>query len=164
MSAPAWRRSETISLFFFVHANIKGVLLKNVKNIVFSLPLQFAFESTMVTISPFSNTCTSSTLSNTVNSLPTDNTLTHYQTTNFRLFQTERVCRRQFQIDKIRRKLSKQVKNTAGKGEMARYEQFLLFPQRFQTACFPEASKGVIVWEWFKGGPTDLGTKFLQKY
>ena len=25
-------------------------------------------------------------------------TLTHYQTTNFRLFQTERVCRRQFQI------------------------------------------------------------------
>ena len=26
------------------------------------------------------------------------NSLTHYQTTNFRLFQTERVCRRQFQI------------------------------------------------------------------
>ena len=26
------------------------------------------------------------------------NCLTHYQTTNFRLFQTERVCRRQFQI------------------------------------------------------------------
>ena len=25
-------------------------------------------------------------------------TFTHYQTTNFRLFQTERVCRRQFQI------------------------------------------------------------------
>ena len=24
--------------------------------------------------------------------------LTHYQTTNFRLFQTERVCRQQFQI------------------------------------------------------------------
>ena len=24
--------------------------------------------------------------------------LTHYQTTNFSLFQTERVCRRQFQI------------------------------------------------------------------
>ena len=26
------------------------------------------------------------------------NPLTHYQTTNFRLFQSERVCRRQFQI------------------------------------------------------------------
>ena len=35
-----------------------------------------------------------------------------------------------------------------GKGEIARYEQFLLFPQCFQKACFPEASKGVIVWEW----------------
>ena len=29
---------------------------------------------------------------------PRDLGLTHYQTTNFRLFQTERVCRRQFQI------------------------------------------------------------------
>ena len=37
-----------------------------------------------------------------------------------------------------------------GKGEIARYEQFLLFPQCFQKACFPGASKGVIVWEWVK--------------
>ena len=37
-----------------------------------------------------------------------------------------------------------------GKGEIARYEQFLLFPQCFQKACFPGASKGVIVWEWGK--------------
>ena len=29
-----------------------------------------------------------------------------------------------------------------GKGEIARYEQFLLFPQCFQKACFPGASKG----------------------
>ena len=35
-----------------------------------------------------------------------------------------------------------------GIGEIARYEQFLLFPQFFQKACFPGASKGVIVWEW----------------
>ena len=35
-----------------------------------------------------------------------------------------------------------------GKGEIARYEQFLLFPQCFQKACFPGASKGIIVWEW----------------
>ena len=35
-----------------------------------------------------------------------------------------------------------------GKGEIARYEQFLLFPQGFQKACFPGASKGAIVWEW----------------
>ena len=37
-----------------------------------------------------------------------------------------------------------------GKGEIARYEQFLLFPQCFQNACFPGVSKGVIVWEWVK--------------
>ena len=46
------------------------------------------------------------------------------------------------------RKLSKRVENTVGKGVIDRYEQFLLFPQCFQKACFPGASKGVIVWEW----------------
>ena len=48
------------------------------------------------------------------------------------------------------RKLFKPVENTVGKGEIARYEQFLLFPQCFQKVCFPGASKGVIVWEWVK--------------
>ena len=48
------------------------------------------------------------------------------------------------------RKLSKQVESTVGKGEIARYEQFLLFPQCFQKACFPGAPKCVIVWEWVK--------------
>ena len=67
--------------------------------------------------------------------------LAHYQTTNFRLFQTERVCRRQFQISRNERKLSKQVENTVGKGEIARDEQFLLFPQCFQKACFPGRQK-----------------------
>ena len=57
--------------------------------------------------------------------------LTHYQTTNFRLFQTERVRRRLFQIYKNGRKLSKQVENTVEKGEIARYNQFLFFPQCF---------------------------------
>ena len=54
-------------------------------------------------------------------------------------------------FDKNERKLSKLVENTVGKGEIASYEQFLLFPQCFQKACFPGASKGVIVWEWVKG-------------
>ena len=82
-------------------------------------------------------------------------TLTHYQTTNFRLFQTERVCRKQFQI---RRKYLKviQTGGKLGKGEIARYGQFLLFPQCFQKACFPGASKGVIVWEWVK--PSSMET------
>ena len=50
-----------------------------------------------------------------------------------------------FKFDDNGRKLSKRVENTVGKGEIARDEQFLLFPNCFQKACFPEASKGVIV-------------------
>ena len=55
-----------------------------------------------------------------------------------------------FKFDENGRKLCIQVENTVGKGEIAHYEQFLLFPQCFQKACFPEASKCVIVWEWVK--------------
>ena len=42
------------------------------------------------------------------------------------------------------------VENTVGKGEIARYEQFLLFQQCFQKAHLSGASKGIIVWEWVK--------------
>ena len=35
-------------------------------------------------------------------------------------------------------------------GYITRNEQFLLFPQCFQKACFLVASEGVIVWEWVK--------------
>ena len=56
-------------------------------------------------------------------------------------------------FDKNGRKLSKLVENTVGKGEIARYEQFLLFPQCFQKACFPGASKSVIVWKWVNSFP-----------
>ena len=64
-----------------------------------------------------------------------------------------------FKFDENGRKLSKRVENTVAKGEIARYEQFLLFPQCFQKAYFPGASKGVIVWEWVK---TFLNDKFLD--
>ena len=64
--------------------------------------------------------------------------------TNFRLFQIERVC----SLDKNGGKFSKLLENTVGKGEIACYEQFLVFPQCFQKACFPWSSKVVIVWEW----------------
>ena len=37
-----------------------------------------------------------------------------------------------------------------GKGENAGYQHFLLFPQCFEKASFPDKSKGVIVWEWVK--------------
>ena len=50
-----------------------------------------------------------------------------------------------------------------GKGEIARYKQFLLFPQCFQKACFPGVSKGVTVWEWVNSLTSNKvldGTKF----
>ena len=78
-------------------------------------------------------------------SLTFSHILTHYQTTNFRLKQ---FADDNFKFGENGRKLFKQVENTVGKGEIARYEQLLLFPQCFQKACFPGASKGVIVWEW----------------
>ena len=55
-----------------------------------------------------------------------------------------------FKFDVNGRKLSERVENTVGKGEIACYEQFLLFPQCFQEACFPKGVKSVIVWEWVK--------------
>ena len=55
-----------------------------------------------------------------------------------------------FKFHKNGRKFSKWVENNVGKGEIARYDQFLLFPQCFQNAGFPGASKGVMVWEWVK--------------
>ena len=54
-----------------------------------------------------------------------------------------------------------------GKGEIARYEQFLLFPQCFQKACFPGASKGDILWEWVDERPRvfkDLEKEAFRKY
>ena len=49
---------------------------------------------------------------------------------------------------KIAKSSLKLVENTVGKGEITHYEQFLLFPQCFQNACFPGASKGV--WDCLK--------------
>ena len=43
-----------------------------------------------------------------------------------------------FNIDRNGWKFSKRVENTVGKGEIARYEQFLLFQQCFQNTCTAE--------------------------
>ena len=49
--------------------------------------------------------------------------------TNSRLFHNN------FEFDQNGRKVSIRVENTGGKGEIARYEQFLLFLQCFQKTC-----------------------------
>ena len=80
--------------------------------------------------------------------------LTHYQTTNFKLVQIETVCRRVLNLMK-KAECSQTREKKLEKGEIARYEQFLLFPQCFLKAC-SGASKGVIVWEWVKNSALKL--------
>ena len=63
-----------------------------------------------------------------------------------------------FTFDENGIKLSKRVENTVGKGEMLVTSNFS-FSHCFQKACFPGASKGVIVWERVKhlyNQPTDV--------
>ena len=76
----------------------------------------------------------------------------------------------------------KPFENTVGKGEIARHEQFLLFPhsvfypfrQLFSilikyeiVICklfrFKRVGLKFVIRERVKGGPSDLGTKILQK-
>ena len=45
-----------------------------------------------------------------------------------------------FKFDENSRKFSEQVENTVGKGEIAHYEQFLLFPV-FSKGLFPRGVK-----------------------
>ena len=52
-----------------------------------------------------------------------------------------------FQFDENDRWFSKWVENTVGKIEIARFEQFLLFPQCFQKTCTADTSKPGLVWE-----------------
>ena len=43
-----------------------------------------------------------------------------------------------FKFDENGWKFFERVENTVGKGEIARFEQFLLFPQSFQKTCTAE--------------------------
>ena len=47
-------------------------------------------------------------------------------------------------------KFSKRVENTVEKREIARYKQFLLFPQCFQKTCTEDTKKPGLVWERVK--------------
>ena len=42
-----------------------------------------------------------------------------------------------------------------GKREKTGYQDFLLFPQCFEKASFPDMSKGVTMWEWVNPFPND---------
>ena len=72
--------------------------------------------------------------------------LTHYRQQILDSSKLKQFADENFKFDENDRKLSKRVENTVGKGEIARYEQFLLFRHFFQKVCFPGESKGVVVW------------------
>ena len=57
-------------------------------------------------------------------------------------FKLKEFADNNFELDENGRKFSKWVENTAGKGEIAHYEQCLLFPQ-----CFHKTFTAGLVWE-----------------
>ena len=61
--------------------------------------------------------------------------LTLSNTIHFRLFQTQKFADDNSKFDENGRMFSKRIENTVGKGEIARYEQFLVFPLCFQKTC-----------------------------
>ena len=67
--------------------------------------------------------------------------LTHYQTTNFRLFQTERVCRRQFQIQRKWQKVNQTGRKHCGKRRNCSLRAISPFPTVFSKCMFPRGVK-----------------------
>ena len=67
--------------------------------------------------------------------------LTHYQTTNFRLFQTERVCRRQFQIWWKWQEFNHMDRKHCGKRRNCSLRAISPFPTVFSKGLFPRGVK-----------------------
>ena len=69
-----------------------------------------------------------------------------------------------FKFDENGREITKLIENTVGKGEIALYEQFLLFAQCFQKTRTADTQKSELVWErvdWnYRWGFVD---KFLKE-
>ena len=51
------------------------------------------------------------------------------------LKELEEFADENYEFDENGRKFTKRLENTAGKGEIGRYERFLVFPQCFQKIC-----------------------------
>ena len=73
--------------------------------------------------------------------------LTLCQTTNYRSSKLKEFADDNFKFDENGEIFSKGLKNTVGKGEIGRYEQFLLFPHCFQKICTADTEKPGLLWE-----------------
>ena len=71
--------------------------------------------------------------------------LTLSQTTNFRLCQPKEFADDNIKVDENSGKFSQGVQNTVGKGEIACYEQFLLFSLCFLKAYTADTNKPELV-------------------
>ena len=88
--------------------------------------------------------------------------LTHYQTTNFRLFETERVCRRQFRIQQKWKKVIQTGRIHCGKRRNCSLQAISPFPTVFSKGLFPRGiQRCVIVWEWVK---TSVGKGWIKSF
>ena len=88
-----------------------------------------------------------------------ENALTHYQTTNFRLFQTERVCRRQFQILQKWKKVIQTGRKHCGKRRNCLLRAISPFPTVFSKGLFPRGVKRCLC-----VGMVSFVTIFVQLY
>ena len=68
---------------------------------------------------------------------------THYQTTNFRLFQTGRVCRRQFQIWRKWQKSIQTGRKRCGKRRNCSFRAISPFPTVFSKGLFAKGRQKV---------------------
>ena len=69
------------------------------------------------------------------------------------LSKLKEIANDNFKVDDYGTKFSKRVENTVGKGEIARYEQFLLSPHCFQKTYTADTQKPGLVLEWVKTFP-----------
>ena len=90
---------------------------------------------------PFFNVCKSPLLQGYSGSGFCAMRLTHYQMTNFRLFQTERVCRRQFQIGQKWQKVFQTGKKHCEKRRNCLLQAISPFPTVFSKGLFPRGIK-----------------------
>ena len=73
--------------------------------------------------------------------------LTHYHTTNFRLFQTERVCRLKFQISQKWQKVIQMGRKHYGKRRNCSSRAISSFPTVFSKDLYCRHVKPGLVWE-----------------
>ena len=88
--------------------------------------------------------------------------LTHYQTTNFRFFQTERVCRRQFQISRKWQKTIQTVRKHCGKRRNCSLRAISPFPTVFSEGLFPRGVKRCLCGNGLKKKPGEVSITIFK--